>query len=237
MKKSLFLSLAAALVLSLNAGAQVFDGLAIGVGGGSDGLSFELATPLGDHLQLRAGYGFSLGIYKNSSQNISMNVPSGPIRSPLTFRFAESDGRVLLNIYPSGSGRFHFAVGVYFGSPNFVKGTLSNLPAEATTNGIAIGGKTIYPTNNALDMFIRTNSVKPYAGIGFGRPVNEDKRVTFSVDLGCLYQGNTTVWFRGKDNAEVNVTSEKDVADAVGQLSKYLRFLPVLNFHLYVNLF
>lgn len=240
MKKIFLLSLAAALAFSLNARAQAFDGLAIGVGGGSDGLSFELATPLGDHIQLRAGYGLSLGLYKSNDFKFSMSAGGTTVTCPLSFRFAESDARLLFNIYP-GLGKFHFTVGAYLGSSNFVKGTMTNLPAEASTNGLSIGGKTIYPVNNSLDMFIRTGSgkfaVKPYAGIGFGRPVSDSKTVTFTMDLGCMYQGKASVWFSGKDNVEVDVTNEKDVQSAVGQLSKYIQFMPVLNFHLYVNLF
>lgn len=239
MKKIFLLSLAAALAFSLNARAQVFDGLALGVGGGSDGLSFEIATPLGEHLQLRAGYGLSLGLIKS---NYTVGIPAGGKTAycPLSFRFAESDGRLLFNIYP-GLGKFHFTVGAYLGSANFVKGTLSNLPAEASTSGISIGGKTIFPVNNALDMYVRTGNgkfaVKPYVGIGFGRPVSDDKTVTFSVDLGCMYQGKASVWYSGKDNVEVDVSNEKDIQSSVGQLTKYLQFMPVLNFHLYVNLF
>lgn len=239
MKKIFLLSLAAALAFSLNARAQVFDGLALGVGGGSDGLSFEIATPLGDHFQLRAGYGLSLGLIK---ANYTVGVSAGGkiATYPLSFRFAESDGRLLFNIYP-GLGKFHFTVGAYLGSANFIKGTLSNLSADASTSGISYGGKTIFPVNNALDMYVRTGNgkfaVKPYLGIGFGRPVSDDKTVTFSVDLGCMYQGKASIWLSGKDNAEIDVSNEKDFQGSVGQWTKYLQFMPVLNFHLYVNLF
>lgn len=239
MKKIFLLSLAAALAFSLNARAQVFDGLALGVGGGSDGLSFEIATPLGDHFQLRAGYGLSLGLIK-SNHSIPASYGGKTTYCPLSFRFAESDGRLLFNIYP-GLGKFHFTVGAYLGSANFIKGTLSNLPADASTSGISYGGKTIFPVNNALDMYVRTGNgkfaVKPYLGIGFGRPVSDDKTVTFSVDLGCMYQGKASIWLSGKDNAEIDVSNEKDFQGSVGQWTKYLQFMPVLNFHLYVNLF
>lgn len=249
MKKSILLSLAAALALSFNAGAQVFDHLSIGVGGGTDGLSFELAAPLGKHVQLRAGYGFALGIYKYDKMSINLSQPGETVASatkcPVNLNFAESDARLLFNIYP-GSGVFHFTVGAYLGSSNFIKGTISGLPAEAKTSGMQVAGKTIYPTaNNNYEMLFRTGksgfAVKPYLGLGFGRPIRDDKRVTFSFDLGCMYQGKASVWASGLDASgkklDVDMSNEKDIANSLNDLTKYIAFWPVLNIHLYVRLF
>ena len=75
MKKTLLLCLAA-LALSASAGAQVFNHLALGIGAGTDGLSFELAAPLGRHVDLRAGYGTALGLIGYTASGIS--VPEHP---------------------------------------------------------------------------------------------------------------------------------------------------------------
>ena len=248
MKKIIFLALSAALAFSVSAGAQAFSGLSLSVGGGTDGLSFEIATPLGDHLQLRAGYGLALGLYKYNT-TVSVTKPAtaggGTVSCPTKLNFAESDGRLLLNIYP-GDGVFHFTAGVYLGSSNFVRGTISGLPAEAKTHGMDVAGKTIYPnSSNEIQTFIRTSksgfAAKPYLGIGFGRPVHESKTVSFSVDLGCMYQGKPTMWFAGQDasgkTVEVDISNEKDMAKPLDDLGKYMTFWPVLHAHLYVNLF
>ena len=120
MKKSVFLSLLAGVLLSANAGAQVFNHLSLGVGGGTDGLSFELAAPLGGHVQVRAGYGTALGLIGYTVQGVS--VPENPVGAsgtmtqvPMKINLGMSDARLLFNIYP-GKGGFHFTLGVHAGA-------------------------------------------------------------------------------------------------------------------------
>ena len=104
MKKTLLLCLAA-LALSASAGAQVFNHLALGIGAGTDGISFELAAPLGHHVDLRAGYGTALGLIGYTAGGISVpehpGNPSGAsVATPLKINLGMSDARLLFNIYP-----------------------------------------------------------------------------------------------------------------------------------------
>lgn len=254
MKKSLLLSLLAVLALSANAGAQVFNHLSLGLGGGTDGLSFELAAPLGSHVQLRVGYGTALGLIGYTVQDVSIpehpaNVSSPDVKCPLRINLGMSDARVLFNFYP-GHGGFHFTVGAYVGATRYARGTMTGMPADYNSTGLEIDGYLVKATNGEMKADLRAPglgggafAVKPYVGLGFGRAVRADKRVTFSFDLGAQYQGKSGLWASGE-----SITGQvKDVQytqkDAVGlsstldDVSKYLAFWPTVNLHLYVRLF
>ncbi|MCR4824989.1 MAG: hypothetical protein K5849_06515 [Bacteroidales bacterium] len=252
MKKFFILSLSAVFALSLNAGAQAFNHLALGVGGGTDGLSFELAAPLGDHVQLRAGYGTALGLFSNTQK---VTIPAHPllnttdVTTPMKLNLGMSDARLLFNIYP-GQGGFHFTVGAYLGSSRYLRATLTQMPSVYETVGFEVDGYLVRATSGELKTALRAPGlgsgsfgVKPYVGIGFGRAVRADKRVTFSCDLGAQYQGKTSLWVSGEsitgEVKEVQITEKniKEAADSINEVSKYLTFWPTLNFHLYVRLF
>ena len=254
MKKTFLLSLTAMLVLSLSAEAQVFNHLALGAGGGTDGLSFELAAPLGSHVQLRAGYGTAIGLIGYTVRDIS--IPEHPasasgadVKAPLKINLGMSDARLLFNIYP-GRGGFHFTVGAYAGSACYARGTMSGMPSDYNTTGVEVDGYLVKATNGQMKAELRapglgsgTFAVKPYVGIGFGRAVRTDRRVTFSFDLGAQYQGKSSLWASGESitgrvkDIEFTEKDVREVTSALDEVSKYLAFWPTLNFHLYVRLF
>lgn len=254
MKKSVFLSLLAGVLLSANAGAQVFNHLSLGVGGGTDGLSFELAAPLGGHVQVRAGYGTALGLIGYTVQGVS--VPENPVGAsgtmtqvPMKINLGMSDARLLFNIYP-GKGGFHFTLGVHAGAARYARGTLTGLPAVYNTVGLEMDGCLVKANNGEMQANLLapglgsgTFAVKPYVGIGFGRPVRADKRVSFSFDMGAQYQGKSGLWASGEGltgqvkDVQFTEKDARDVVSAVDGITRYLAFWPTLNFHLYVRLF
>ena len=253
MKKIFLLSLAAALAFSLNVGAQAFNSLSAGLGAGTDGLSLEVATPLSDHIQLRVGYGtaFGLTLYTLNDQ-VYMPTLTGNVYVPLQLGLSRNDGRILFNFYP-GEGSFYFTAGLYLGSGSFVKGTMIDLPKEYDNQSIETTANAdikVVDRKIAMEYLGRglsspTFAVKPYVGVGFGRPVLEDRRVSFAVDLGVMYQGTPTVWYKGLDkygNA-VNVEYTQvpffkdDTQHSIDTIGKYTMFWPTLNFHVYFKLF
>ena len=254
MKKSLSLCLclAAALLLSAGARAQVFDHLALGAGLGTDGLGLELAAPLGDHVDVRLGYGYGLGLIAPRVDAISVPQHPGAASSPsvdvpMKLKLGMNDARLLFNFYP-GSGSFHFTAGVYMGSPRFLRALLWNLPSDYNTAGLDVDGYLVKATAGSLPVSLYASgiggsgfAVKPYVGVGFGRPVS-DKRVSFCVDLGAQYQGKPGVWARGE-----GVTGRQKVVEITDGLSEirsfvdkygpFMMFWPTVNIHLYVKLF
>ncbi len=255
MKKLFLLSLLAA--VSLGAGAQSFDRLSLGAGTGLDGTSFEVATRLGSHVQVRLGYGTAFGAGYTLKGGDGIRLPLHPamedspsVDVPLKLSFARNDARLLFNIYPGKRATFHFTFGAYLGSGSFFKGVIKDLPDDYNSAGIEMGDYTVKAIKNRIRTEIRAFgigspgfSVLPYAGLGFGRPVREDKRVTFSFDLGATYQGEPSLWARSvKSNggrAYVNISDNEylDIQEAVDEYGQYLNFWPVINFHLYVRLF
>lgn len=253
MKKILAFSLA--LVLSVTAGAQVFNHLALGLGVGTDGLGLELASPLGSHVELRAGYGMALGLVGYTIKDVSVpqhpgNASGGYANVPLTIKPGMSDARLLFNFYPSATGTFHFTVGAYMGAQRFVRASASNLPGDYNTAGIEVDGYLVKASGGVLNAYLGapglggpTFAVKPYVGVGFGRAVNPGKRVSFVFDLGAQYQGKPGLWGTGEGltgrikDVQIPADALGDASSVVDDYGKYLAFWPTLSFHLYVTLF
>lgn len=255
--KRIFLLPLMALLCSLNAEAQVFDHLSAGVGTGTDGTSIELAAPIGSCVQLRLGYGTALGLGYTLKGDKGVWVKVHPdqegspeIRVPMKFSLARNDARLLVNLYLSPETLFHFTVGAYLGSGRLMKSVVRDLPAEYNTAGTDLGGHIVKAENNRIAMELRafglgsqSFAVMPYAGIGFGRAVREDKLVSFSFDLGATYVGNPSLWARSAGSGghtELVDVSHNNVMDLQKMIDKYgkvLYFWPVANFHMYFKLF
>ena len=256
MKKPLFLVLLVAAV-SLNAGAQVFDHLSLGAGTGLDGTSFELASPLGNHVQVRLGFGTAFGLGYTLKGDNGMYLPVHPQMEdspgasvPVKLSLARKDVRLLFNIYPSKLGGFHFTLGTYLGNGSFFKGVMMDMPDDYNSYGLEMGNRKIVAINNQIRAELRafgigspSFAVLPYAGIGFGRAVREDKRVTFSFDLGAAYQGKPSLWARSArsdgspEYFDVTDNDEIDLQEMIEEYGQYMNFWPTINFHLYVRLF
>jgi hypothetical protein len=257
MKKTLLVVIAA-ILLGFAGRAQSFDCFSLGIGTGLDGTSFEAATRLGDHVQIRLGYGMAFGLgYTFKDQNSLVSIPEHPgvegsryVDVPTKLSFARNDGRLLFNIYPGKRATFHFTFGAYFGSGSFFRAVIKDLPADYDNMGLDMGDHVI----KAIDREIRTElrafgfgapgfSLMPYAGIGFGRPVRDDKRVTFSFDLGAAYQGEPSLWARSvrsdgtREYIDVTKNDIIDLSEAISEYGQYMNFWPTLNFHLYFRLF
>ncbi|MBR4586148.1 MAG: hypothetical protein IKO29_05355 [Bacteroidales bacterium] len=245
------------LALSWSAGAQVSNRFSLGVGTGLDGTSFELGTRLGDHVQVRLGYGTAFGLGYTLKGEEGIRVPQHPamedspeINVPMKLSFARNDARLLFNFYPGSRATFHITLGAYLGSGSFFKGEVKNLPDDYNNTGLEMGDYTVKAINNTLRVELRAFglgspgfAILPYAGLGFGRPVRADKRVTFSFDLGAAYQGEPSLWARSVKadgtRAYVNVSDNDliDISEVVEEYGQYLNFWPVINFHLYFRLF
>lgn len=250
MNKFLSLCVAAAFALSVNAGAQIFNHLSLGVGLGTDGVSVELAAPLGGHVDVRAGYGMAFGLIGYTVKNFSVPdyATGGNATAPLRLGLGMSNARLLFNIYP-GDGGFHFTVGAYLGASRFIRGQITNMPSAYNTAGIEVDDYLVRAKNGTLNVDLCAPgfggsgfSVKPYVGVGFGRAVDEDKTVTFSVDLGALYQGKPGVWAEGiglTDRTQYVQITDKHLKEIgkIEEYGKYMMFWPTLTFHLYVKLF
>ena len=253
MKRILFIFLA--LALSLTAAAQHADHVSAGVGVGTDGFNIELATRLGNHIDIRTGYNRALGLVGYTVKGVAVpehpgNAAGGYTNVPLNVKLGMNDAHLLVNIYPSATGSFHFTVGAYMGAQRFARAKATGLPSDYNTAGIEVDGYLVKASGGVLDASLgapglggEAFAVKPYVGIGFGRAVDPDKRVNFVFDLGAQYQGKPSLWGIGESltgrTQEVQIPTDAlgDASSMIDEYGKYLAFWPTLNFHVYVTLF
>lgn len=279
MKKLFLLILAAGLVVSQAAFSQdknVLNHVAIGVSAGTDGLGASLALPLGNHFQIRGGYTTMqpiLGMVKLnvegneiplSNANLSlpisyhddgMNVDKVDLATNINFNHAH----LLFDYLPSEFSGFHLSFGAYFAfAPlaHAVGTALDNngangVPQSDWANTRFYGISTNTSGEVIADAKFLLNNVKPYLGIGFGRPVSLKHRVGFNFDLGMLMTGGLHVYsydFSSDPAEPVDINEDwvaqyDDVKKAIGGKVEILNAMnslpiwPLLKFSLFVRLF
>lgn len=254
MRNKLIILVATLFALAAPARAQH---LALGAGVGTDGVSVELAAPLGNYVQVRAGYGFATGLVGVNLKGVSVPVhpgfPNGTTTAvPLNIKLGANEGRLLFSFHPGGGG-FHITAGVHMGSSVCARATLTNLPSDYNIAGLNVDNYLVRAHNGELAVSLcapgfgnHAFAVKPYAGIGFGRAVG-DGRVGFSVDLGAQYQGRPAFWAKGESLTgrihDVQISNEflenmiPDFSAKYEKYTKWLAFWPTLSAHLFVKLF
>jgi len=192
MKKSFLLLL---LVVSLTATAQestspdVANHLSISASAGTTGIGFEVAIPMTDYVNLRAGYEKMPRIRKSVMVSYYYNRQS--FQTEVEGNFNLESWKILLDVYPSKYYTFHVSMGFFSGETDIV--TVQNVvPLNDIIQSLPIGGYDIIIENGYASASIRTNKTKPYLGIGFGRAVPK-KRIGIAMDLGVLFWGTPTV--------------------------------------------
>ncbi|MBQ6286609.1 MAG: hypothetical protein IJK73_03010 [Bacteroidales bacterium] len=252
MKKLLAIAVIALLGGSLSAQDYgYFNSMALGLKVGTAGLGLEAAAPVGPYVQLRAGYSMMPGL----SYSRTIDVPehpgaegSGkganiPVDAKATLHF--QDASLLVDLFPSSTGGFHFTVGMMYGPKDAVKVTnpKSDLPNDYNTVGLDVDGYTVRATNNKIDGYIGVNAPRPYVGLGFGRAVSNKHRVGVTFDMGAIYWGKPGLFAPGEpligDIKDVRVTSASMNGRDEGliELAEKIVAYPMLNLHVFVRLF
>ena len=247
---SVFVALAAVL-LPQRANAQYFDHMSLGVGLGTDGVSLHAGFPIGDYVGLRVGGNWipCIGFNGTGKFDVSDGGKSSTQKEvPWQAQLLMGGGEVLADIYPGKKTNFRFTVGLGAG-PNRLARVYNTAPfldeKEWGTSGLLIG-KTFLTTDDkgVVNADVNVNAVRPYFGIGVGRPV-PSKRVGFSFDFGVYYTGGWKVYATGRNvedfskNDYIQLTSalvdNKDggLLDTLAGIPVY----PVLRFRLNIKLF
>ena len=118
---------------------------------------------------------------------------------------------LLAEVHPFPNESFHFTAGLYFGSKNFLHFRNTNDGAldflydannkvldynrAFNTNFSPIGlkfGDYIFTAdeNGNIDVMMKTNVVKPYLGVGVGKHIAQQHRLSFALDLGLIFWGS-----------------------------------------------
>ena len=262
MKKLLTLLLASALLAGTASAQdkQVFNHLAVGATMGFDGVGLEVAAPITPILQLRGGYSvfipnkITVNNLEILPETVKIDGDSRPLRSvtPVTAHFNFGGPKLFLDIFPGRSTSFHFTVGAYFANPALVSFDV-DLRKTLTPDEYASVYFEIVDDNPASAIssdkqgFAHAdyygNRFRPYVGLGFGRGVNLDRRVSVTFDMGVVYWGSPKVEAYDYSIIEtghaVPITSDmlnhrdEGLMDALHKVS----ILPVLKLNVFVRLF
>ena len=170
-----------------------------------------------------------------------------------------SHAELLFDFFPSKTGSFHLTAGAWFAFSPLLHAegkALDSSGANAVPQS-DWGNTTVFEisTNSqgtlVTDLKFGLNAVKPYIGLGFGRPVSLERRVGFNFNLGLLYTGGLHLYsydFTSGNPKPVELNSEwvnKYVQniDKVGSYIEYLDLMnkfplwPAMRFSLFIRLF
>ncbi len=253
--KILFVSLLMTIFsVSVNAQSEdknIFDHLAAGITLGTPGIGFDVAAPVCNYVQLRAGFAIFPTIKIKTDLDISSygniqgyNIPSSvAIEGKTGF----TNGKILVDVFPFKHSSFHVTAGAYIGSSSIVKaynqqdGALIDVTNYNNSDygkqnpiGVELGDYLLTPDQNGnFNAEIKTSVFKPYVGLGVGRAVPH-KRIGFMFELGCQFWGSPSIYCN-------DMKLEEDKAGEGGggiikTLSK-ITVYPVLNFRICGRIF
>lgn len=231
----------------------VFNHLGAGVSVGTDGIGFDVATPVTDFAALRAGISFLPKLKYN--QDIHLNNNDGDfIKSDVNMEAKLNifDAKLLADFYPIITSSFHITVGAFFGSGKIAEAYNTEpflIPANWGNKGIKLGTNYRISSDSEGNAHadVNVNGVKPYLGVGFGRAVPRKHRVSVSCDLGVKFWGTPKLGANTKDRFgdesyhkftydELTDDDDQDLKDAMKVASK-IKVFPVLNIRICGRIF
>lgn len=248
----------------------IFNHLSAGVSVGLDGVGAHLAAPIGRHFGVRAGYTFipsynstildlpfigsqidaeDLKFTINEGEPSQRDIDLSKVDFGLTIN--NFGPHLLVDLYPGKKSGFHFTLGAVMAQDKHFLSTTADLsgqlqPNEYASLGISYKGIPDITTdeNGILHLDLRSNSIHPYAGIGFGRPLNMRHRVSVNFDLGIVYLGKAEVYSydyaAAGGKADVQITSaglENEDDGVIDDIIGKYPFFPVMKLSINVRLF
>lgn len=247
-------------LLSLQVSAQdrqLFNHVSLGVTAGIDGVGLEAVVPASPYLQFRGGYSFFPYKYKTNvdlgvlerDDDYDLDFTNLPISVGL---WKGGVGKLMLDIYPGSQATFRFVAGAFIGSGKIVaaKADLrSILKPEDYRTGVGYMDMSVSSDADGYG-YLDLAGLKflPYLGLGLGRVMKPESRVSFSFELGAIYTGGTKVQtydFSGPSGVKTVVLTGKDLSNDDGKqmddgyVAKVsdIPVLPMLRLGLYVRLF
>lgn len=236
---------------------QVFNHMSLGPTIGLEGIGVDLALPIGNSFQVRAGYGidpiplnFKVNLGTVSAGGKSVDLNNLPISAN---NWKTGTGHILFDYYPSKRSGFHISAGVYLNNGKFLTAAadLSNVLNKSDWGTLAIdlsnNGKYVSTdTKGQLNIDVKHWNAMPYLGVGFGRAIDPKNVFRFVFDMGLLVWGSPKVqsydYTGSKGPQTVVVTADdlrsksKTAADLI-QLANDIPVCPYIRFCFYFRLF
>lgn len=228
-----------------------FNSLSIGANIGTTGWGFDIATPIGQHFALRAGFTIMPNYSYSDEVDVSIEynseyIPDGEIPAYIDAEgsMGRTSGEVLLNIYPFKRSSFFITGGAVFGGEKLIKikghsdeladymEQVSNY--NGTLPGIEIGDYIIpVDKNGDISGGLKISNFRPYVGLGFGRIVPKNKRIGFLFELGVQFHGTPEVYTDYGSIDNLLEAADNDFSEIIDKINVY----PVLRFRLCGKLF
>lgn len=267
MKKSLFIAcLCTILGTQANADSNIFNHLGAGFELGTTGIGFEVAAPITDYVQVRAGMAIMPSFkVKNIKVNVNVDDPQWtdlqtvtgytgekPRDVKLDGKITKADFKLLFDVFPFKNSSFHITAGFYAGKSQLLEVYTTNnqevMQAITKYNedpdrqfpqiGAQVGDFLLTPNGEQIKGFVKVKGFKPYVGLGFGRAVPKNTRLAFAMDLGVQFW-STPKFYVDQQQGQVEVT-KKDVGNSDGGFVKVMsriKVYPCLNFRLTGRIF
>ena len=195
---------------------QKWPGLSLGPKFGTTGIGLEMTFGVNPYLNLRGGFNYGSFTWGQEFGNVDYDADVTMIGIPL-----------VLDVHPFGN-HFRITGGVYI-QPG-TEADIDSTPTEPTQ----IGSHTYNPnTIGTLKGTIEVDGVlAPYVGIGFGNAVAEDQLLTFTLDLGVIFQSyDASLTSDGAGMTAALNTFREDIAKEEALLQKDVddwKIFPVL---------
>lgn len=236
---------------TFNASAQTglgcFNNIGVGVGVGTPGISFEVATPVTKWAALRLGMNIMPGIKVKGDVDIdaSADLDNGQSiyfdNMEAEASFSRTTVDVMADVYPFG-GSFFVSAGLSFGGGKLaavkghsdeVQNFYAQYPQYTEQMNVLIDQYRIpIDQSGNIDGGIKVSSVRPYVGLGFGRAVPKH-RVGFRFDAGVYFHGKPKVFAGDINDVLKDTKADYEGSDDISKIVDKLTVYPVIKFSLH----
>lgn len=220
-----------------------FKSISIGANVGTTGVGFDVATPIGNYLALRAGVSI-MPNFKFTVSDVEVDIPyrENEYTSSLDIKgtLKRTSGEVLLNIYLSKTGSFFLCGGFSFGGDRLVgidthtdNAEILELVRKGENVGIEIGDFSIpFNKNGDISGGLKAASFRPYIGIGTGRAVPKGR-------LGFMVEGGVQLHKKPKVYTDYGTLGhlEEEADNGFNTVMDILSVYPVIRFRLCGRIF
>ena len=221
---------------------NLFKHMELGLTLGSTGIGIDLAAPLCEFLQVRAGYDYMFPFQKKFHLLLQNEESSLEAYYDMTAKLTMGNAKLLADLYPFKYNKsWHITVGFYYGPSQVAKLESSSESAntyagevgyvqlgkfthDIDLNGVSYSKGDDYHMKPADDGSILiktcTNALKPYLGFGYGGrlfPSRYDWKV--SVECGAMFWGG-----KPSQNVHDGINLCKDVDDYPSNIDTYIKW-------------
>ena len=235
------------------------------VGIGTTGFTADVGTMVTDFIGVRGGIDI-MPKFKYSTdlslalvnQTVNLDIPDVPdYKVEVQGTLHNTTGHALLDFYPLTDRVFHVTVGAFIaGSTKTVditteenellkkvadlnarRGQYADIPIGYGQVAAKMGEYNIMPADDGTaNAYIKVKKLRPYLGLGYGRAVPSESRVSYQIDAGVQFTGKASV-FNGVNGEEITADGVRGEDGGYLKAISRISFYPVISIRLVGRLF